>query len=128
MGCEGVIVRNPDTVYNTTSVEDKYKSGIFKLKQKIVTEEKQKFKLFGEPKMNKDGREKEEVEYEVPEYKKKAGDAPRKIKFSDCRRANPDGEGWIEKRLKYHEKAKWKMGVWDLNERGMRHTCFAHRC
>jgi hypothetical protein len=125
MGCEGVIVRNPDTVYNTTSVEDKYKSGIFKLKQKIVTEEKQKFKLFGEPKMNKDGREKEEVEYEVPEYKKKAGDAPRKIKFSDWRRATADREGWIEKRLKYHEKAKWKMGVWDLNERGMRHTCFA---
>lgn len=125
MGCEGVIVRNPNTVYSTTSIEDKFKSDIFKLKQKIVTQEIQKFKQVGEPKFNKDGKEKEEYEYEVAAYKKKNSDTARKIKFSDSRKGLGDDQGVIESKLKYHEKAKSKMGVWDLNENGMRHTCFA---
>jgi len=124
MGCEGVIVRNPHAVYNTKSNEDKYKSDIFKLKQKIVTEEEQQFRQVGEPKMNKDGKEKEEYEYVVPAYKKKAGDAAREIKFRDWRSGNAGPGGIITKKLKYHEKAKGKM-AWDLNEIGMRHTSFA---
>ena len=124
MGCEGVIVRNPETVYTTKSIEDNYKSDVFKLKQKIVTEGEQQFRQVGEPKMNKDGKEKEEYEYVVPAYKKKAGDVAREIKFCDWRSGNAGPNGLITMKLKYHEKAKWKM-AWDLNEIGMRHTCFA---
>lgn len=125
MGCEGVIVRDPNAVYNTTNNEDKYKSDIFKLKQKIVTESEQQFTQVGEPKKNKDGKEKEEFEYVVPAYKKKAGDTARQIKFCDWRKGIPGPGGLIKMKLKYHEKATSKMGVWDLNENGMRHTCFA---
>jgi len=125
MGCEGVIVRDPNAVYNTTNNEDKYKSDIFKLKQKIVTESEQQFTQVGEPKKNKDGKEKEEFEYVVPAYKKNDGDTARQITFCDWRKGIPGPDGIITMKLKYHEKAKSKMGVWDLNENGMRHTCFA---
>ena len=125
MGCEGVIVRDPNAVYNTTIIEDKYKSDIFKLKQKIVTESEQKFTQVGKPKMNKDGKEKEEFEYKVSAYKKNDGDTACQITFCDWRKGNAGPDGIITMKLKYHEKATSKMGVWDLNEIGMRHTCFA---
>ena len=42
MGCEGVIVRDPDAVYENRTETDKKKSKVFKMKQKIVTDEQKK--------------------------------------------------------------------------------------
>jgi hypothetical protein len=126
MGCEGVIVRDPNAVYENKTETDKKKSKVFKMKQKIVTDNEQIIELVevsGQPRRKKDGTEKEEIEYKVTAFKVHDTDRACEFTFKDWR--NPVvANGVIEQKLKFHEKAKWKM-AWDLNEKGYRHTCFA---
>jgi DNA polymerase III epsilon subunit-like protein len=123
MGCEGVIVRDPNAVYENRTETDKTKSKVFKMKQKIVTDNEQIIELSGEPTRKKDGTEKEEIDYKVMAFKVHDTDIACEITFKDWRDAVV-GPGGIQQKLKFHEKAKWKM-AWDLNEKGYRHICFA---
>jgi hypothetical protein len=64
------------------------------------------------------------VEYEVPAFQAK-DEVARKCTFTDS--GDPgalDQNDFYSKRLKWHEEAPSKMNVWDLNNLGMRHTCF----
>ena len=124
MGCEGVIVRDPGAVYENRAETDKKKSTVFKMKQKIVTDEQQKIELSGEPTRKKDGTEKAEIGYKVAAFKVHSADRPCEFTFKDWRSTAAGPTGVIEQKLKFHEKARWKM-AWDLNEKGYRHTCFA---
>ena len=117
MGLEGIVLRKTATVYTNEPSED---HSIYKMKQKIVTDKPQKFKQIikaGKP-------DKAEKEYKVPNFQAK-NEATRVCEFTDSRDAGPkDQNDFYTKRLKYHEDAGSKMNVWDLNNLGMRHTCF----
>ena len=127
MGCEGVIVRDPNALYENRAETDKRKSKVFKMKQKIVTDNEQRIELVevsGQPRRKKDGTEKEEIEYKVTAFKVHDTDRACEFTFKDWRNAEVGPNGVVEQKLKFHEKARWKM-AWDLNEKGYRHTCFA---
>lgn len=118
MGLEGIVLRKTATVYTNEPSND---HSIYKMKQKIVTDKPQKFKQIikvGKP-------DKAEKEYTVPNFQ--ATNEPARVcEFTDSRDiAGPkDQNDFYTKHLKWHEEAGSKMNVWDLNNLGMRHTCF----
>jgi DNA polymerase III epsilon subunit-like protein len=123
LGCEGIVLRDPEAVY-TTNI-DENPTRIYKMKQKIVTEEQQIFKQSGAAEWNNYKR-KTETQYTVPDFKAKTSDTPKKCTFQQTNIGLvPDHTGQFHAFLKFHESAEGKMNVWDLNEIGNRHTCVA---
>jgi hypothetical protein len=123
LGCEGIVLRDPQAVY-TTSI-DENAPRIYKMKQKIVTTEKQVFKASSAAEWNRYKR-KTEIQYTVPEFQAKNTDGKKRCTFQQTNIGlAPDPNGHFHEFLKFHESAEGKMNVWDLNEIGNRHTCVA---
>jgi len=122
MGLEGIIVRENTAKYSKEPVSSDATSTIFKMKPKIVTPQEQKFKFKAVVKKAREGGVRAEVEYEVPNFQNEQ----RNCTFTDSRDPGAlDQNSFYSKRLKWHEQAPSKMNVWDLNNLGMRHACFA---
>ena len=123
MGLEGIIVRKNTAKYSNEPVSSDTTSTIFKMKPKIVTAQEQKFKFKSVVKKAREGGVRAEVEYEVPNFQIAF---PPNCIFTDSRDPGAlDPNHFYSKRLKWHEQAPSKMNVWDLNNLGMRHVCFA---
>jgi len=125
MGLEGVVLRKKTTLYSKNPITDDSQHSIYKMKQKVVTDHPQQFIFKRQVKRAREGGVRAENEYEVPAFQAK-NEVPRKCTFTDAGESGEqDQNNFYTKRLKWHEQAPSKMNVWDLNNLGMRHTCFA---
>jgi hypothetical protein len=123
MGLEGIVLRKNTEKYSNEPITGDTTSSIYKMKQKIVTDQEQKFKFKAVVKKAREGGVRAEVEYEVPNFQNAF---PHNCTFTDSRDPGAlNQNNFYSKRLKWHEQAPSKMNVWDLNNLGMRHACFA---
>ena len=123
LGCEGIVLRDPQAVY-TTNI-DENPTSIYKMKQKIVTDDRQVFRQCRDGEWNK-YKKKMEIQYTVPRFQAKRSDPGKRCTFQqENTEMVLDESGQFCMYLKFHESAEGKMNVWDLNEIGNRHTCVA---